>query len=277
MSELATRVVAACVLAPLVLFVVVFTATPVFAIAFSVFVLIGAWEWARLSGLGHPGLRVAYVAAVAAALVVLSVVDAPAPVGLWLILAGLLFWLAASLWVWQFQRVARGLLTRELWRALAGFVVLIPAWYALTRIHANPETGPYWVLFLLLVVWVADIGAYFAGRRYGRRKLASRVSPGKTVEGLFGALLAVSLLAVTAGFWESFSVLQRGPVMLLCLFTVVVSVLGDLTESLVKRIAGVKDSGAIIPGHGGVLDRIDSITAAAPVFAAGLILTGQIQ
>ncbi len=265
------------VLAPLVLFVVVFTATPVFAAVFAGFVLVGAWEWSRLSGLGRPNHGIVYVLAMAVALVGLFFAGDTAGLGVLSIFVALLFWLVAGVSVWRYQRDAGGVLTGEAVRVAAGFAVLAPAWYALVRIHAHPGTGPFWVLFLLLLVWAADIGAFFAGRRFGKRKLAARVSPGKSIEGLFGALVAVLLLTVAAGFWGEFAVLHSAPAILLCLFTVLVSVLGDLTESLVKRVAGVKDSGAIIPGHGGVLDRIDSITAAAPVFAAGLILMGQVR
>jgi phosphatidate cytidylyltransferase len=128
------------------------------------------------------------------------------------------------------------------------------------------------VLFLLVLIWIADSGAYFAGRRWGRRKLAPLVSPGKTREGAYGALAGGLLWGGVLAALYGVSVPQQGGLVLLCLLTVVASIVGDLYESLSKRERGVKDSGSLLPGHGGILDRIDSLTAAAPVFALGLHL-----
>ena len=125
------------------------------------------------------------------------------------------------------------------------------------------------VLFILVVVWVADISAYFAGRRFGARKLAAVTSPGKSVEGAASGMAAVGLLGVAAGLWLSLPPMLVLLLALLCVAAGALSVLGDLTESLAKRRAGVTDSGNLLPGHGGILDRIDSLTAAAPVFAIG--------
>jgi phosphatidate cytidylyltransferase len=127
------------------------------------------------------------------------------------------------------------------------------------------------VLFCLLLVWMADIGAYFAGRRFGRRRLAPEVSPGKTWEGVLGGVAACIPVAVGGSFWVS---VPLGGFLVLCLATVACSIVGDLTESLLKRFAGVKDSGTLFPGHGGVMDRIDSLTAAAPVLLLGLTVLG---
>ncbi|MDX1433429.1 MAG: phosphatidate cytidylyltransferase [Gammaproteobacteria bacterium] len=134
---------------------------------------------------------------------------------------------------------------------------------------------PALVLFLLVLVWCADSAAFFVGRRYGRRRLASRVSPGKSVEGVLGAMLAGALLAGAAA--PLGGVPAPLPFVALSVLTVITSVLGDLTESAFKRRAGVKDSGSLIPGHGGVLDRIDSLTAAAPLFVLGYHWLGGMQ
>src|SRR5690606_17335644 len=134
----------------------------------------------------------------------------------------------------------------------------------LVRLH---EHGPAVMLFLLLLVVAADVGAYFAGRRFGRNKLAPRVSPGKTWEGVIGGLLGAALIALAGGAWFGVPLV---PFVALCVVAVLASIVGDLTESLFKRHAGVKDSGTLLPGHGGVLDRVDSVTAAAPVFLIGL-------
>jgi phosphatidate cytidylyltransferase len=147
---------------------------------------------------------------------------------------------------------------------VAGLLVLVPAWLALVRLHA---IAPNLMLFLLLLVVAADVGAYFGGRTFGKHKLAPQVSPGKTWEGVYGGLIAGALLAVIGVFWFRMSI---APFIALCVVVVIASVIGDLTESLFKRHAGLKDSGSLLPGHGGVLDRIDSVTAAAPLFLIGL-------
>ena len=135
-------------------------------------------------------------------------------------------------------------------------------------------TGPSLVLFLFVLIWVADSGAYLAGRYLGASRLASRVSPGKSWAGVVGGLLSGAALAVAAGQFFGIAFTHNVLFLLLCLVTVLVSIVGDLAESLFKRLAGVKDSGDLLPGHGGVLDRIDSLTSAAPLFAHGVMTFG---
>ena len=127
--------------------------------------------------------------------------------------------------------------------------------------------GAQWVLFALCLVWAADIGAYVAGRSFGRVKLAPQVSPGKTWEGVLGGLVLAAWLPCGAARWFAVPALEFVP---LCLGVVAFSIVGDLTESLLKRFAGLKDSGTLFPGHGGVMDRIDSLTSAMPVLLLGL-------
>jgi phosphatidate cytidylyltransferase len=147
--------------------------------------------------------------------------------------------------------------------------VLVPAWYAVSALRGG-ENGLTLLLMLLVLVWGADIGAYVAGKTWGRRKLLPAVSPGKTLEGAAGGLVACVLTGFGFAVWLELSLLASVTLMLLSLLTGMVSVLGDLLESMLKRERGIKDSGQLLPGHGGVLDRIDSLTAAAPVFFAGL-------
>ena len=155
---------------------------------------------------------------------------------------------------------------------VAGLLVLIPTGLSLAHLLTGHGTsGPTYVMFLLLLVWAADVGAYFAGRAFGRHALAPLVSPKKTWEGAAGGVVLAALVA--AGGVEWFH-RPAGPFIALAMVTVVASIVGDLTESLFKRNAGLKESGKLLPGHGGVLDRIDSVTAAAPVFALGLGLIG---
>jgi phosphatidate cytidylyltransferase len=183
---------------------------------------------------------------------------------LWL---ALLFWTAMLLWVFRLPQQ-----TSRAGVFAAGVLALSLAWVALVRMRVDWQYGQYAVLYTLLIVWLADSGAYFAGRAWGVRKLAPLVSPGKTWAGLWGGLLACALLGL-AGAWFA-----GQPVLLLVLLTITVgmySVVGDLLESLCKRFAGIKDSGTLIPGHGGVLDRFDSLLAAAPCLMLGLELFGK--
>jgi phosphatidate cytidylyltransferase len=155
--------------------------------------------------------------------------------------------------------------------AIAGILALVPAWLALAKMRGDSQVGAEWVLFTLVLVQVADIGAFFVGRRFGRHRLAPNVSPGKTWEGVIGGLIASALVAVFGSIRFGIPLLQFLP---LCLAAVAFSIVGDLTESLLKRFAGLKDSGRLFPGHGGVMDRIDSVTAAAPVLLFGLQFIG---
>jgi phosphatidate cytidylyltransferase len=149
--------------------------------------------------------------------------------------------------------------------------VLVPAWLALVVLH---EHAPQLVLLLILLVVAADVGAYFGGRKFGRHKLAPAVSPGKTWEGVAGGLVAAMLMATAGIYWLHLTPL---PFFALSALVVVASIVGDLTESMFKRHAGLKDSGSLLPGHGGVLDRVDSVTAAAPFFLIGLERLGLLQ
>jgi len=161
-------------------------------------------------------------------------------------------------------------------QSLLGLAVLAPAFVALARLQISAQgfaRGPLMVLWLILMVCAADIGAYFAGRAFGRRKLAPRVSPGKTLEGALGGIALVSLIAWAGAV--HFGLPQPAVVAFGCAVGIF-SIVGDLTESMFKRAAGLKDSGILLPGHGGLLDRIDSVTAAAPLYALGLFGTGVI-
>ena len=157
---------------------------------------------------------------------------------------------------------------------LAGLITLVPPWMALAWLHGHSGEGPVLTLFMLVLIWVADSGAYFAGRRWGRVKLAPHISPGKTREGVYGALAGATVCGLAMSMMQEFGVLHILLFTTLCIVTTVFSVVGDLFESLVKRRRGVKDSGTVLPGHGGILDRIDSLTAAAPIFALGVSALG---
>lgn len=180
----------------------------------------------------------------------------------WLLSGALIWWAVAFVWLSWFPARVSGM-----GAAIAGLCVLVPAWVALGRLHLSQPAGNQWLVFLLVLVSIADVGAFFAGRQFGRVKLAPRVSPGKTWEGLMGGIVMAGVAAFAGLAWFDAPI---SAFLALCTGVVLLSVVGDLTESLFKRYAGLKDSGSIFPGHGGVLDRIDSVTAAAPLFLLGL-------
>ena len=277
MSGLARRVLTAAVLIPLVSAAVLLLPTVLFSVAIGLMVLLGAWEWAALSGLHSVVKRGAFVGLIGVLLGVCGYLLSNAGDGndrtwVWVVSIGLGWWVVALASVLAYER--ESLLT---WlvsaggRAAAGVFTLVPAWTGLVWLHGTDKAGPQGVLFLLVLIWVADSAAYFAGRRWGRHRLAPRVSPGKTWEGVSGAVVAVSIMAGISAALVGASPARLLAFLGLCLLTVGISILGDLAESLFKRVAGVKDSGTIFPGHGGVMDRIDSLTAAAPLFALGMI------
>jgi len=182
----------------------------------------------------------------------------------------LVWWVIALLWVMLAPRWVAA------WSAaLAGVLALVPAWVALLSLRLDLERGAEWILFALVLVWAADIGAFFIGRKFGRLRLAPSVSPGKTWEGVLGGMVASALVAVLGSWWfgRTFAI-PLAQFLPMCLAVVAFSIVGDLTESLLKRFAGVKDSGSLFPGHGGVMDRIDSVTGAAPILLFGLIMLG---
>lgn len=220
-------------------------------------VLAGAYEWARLCQLGK-GASWLYALALTAAYGALFRIGGP--IALVALVVAAVFWIvAAPLWL------ARGVATQHrLALGAAGIVVLLPAGYALAVL------GPRQVLAALTLVWVADTAAYFVGRKWGRRKLAPSISPGKTWEGAWGGLAAAVAYAIICGTFLLGTVGWLALVMAAALLTAI-SIVGDLFESAAKRQAGVKDSGALLPGHGGIMDRIDSATAVLPV--AALLLT----
>jgi phosphatidate cytidylyltransferase len=260
------RVITALILAPLVLLAILAVPHVVTVAVLALLVLAGAWEWSAFTGFTRRSARVGYVTLVFACLVVAWYVGADHGSLDPLLYAALLWWLFALVWIAAAPGQVNGPAA-----AVAGLLVLVPAWLALVRLHA---AGPQLMLFLLLLVVAADIGAYFAGRRFGRHKLAPKVSPGKTWEGVGGGLLAAVIMAAVGVWWFHMSV---GPFLALCVMVVFASIVGDLTESLFKRHVGLKDSGSLLPGHGGVLDRVDSVTAAAPVFIIGLERLGLLR
>ncbi len=233
----------------------------------SVLVLIGGWEWAGFLGAGSLKARFAFTAALTLALLacLYGYVVLPGFVQVVMTIA-VAWWIAAFLWVcFAPTRVPPVAAT------IAGILALAPCWLAL--VYLTLTTGSTsWVLFTLALVWAADTGAFFFGRWFGRVPLAPRVSPKKTWEGVIGGVIASALVA-WGGAEYVFNV-DVAPFVLLCVAVAALSIVGDLTESMLKRAVGLKDSGTVFPGHGGMLDRIDSVTAAAPALLFALLAAG---
>ncbi len=267
------RVITALILAPLVIAGVLLLPTGVLALLLALVVAVGAREWAILSGIPSLAGQVGYSLALLAAMLGVFYL-LPTPGYLWVIALSVFWWATALVRLARFQGIDGAPSGFEPLRALEGGAVLVPAWLALVMLHQRPDGGPLLLLFLLILIWSADVGAYFAGHRWGRHKLAPQVSPGKTREGVYGAMASALLCGLFLVWWQGSGLGQAPLLLLLCLVTMLFSVVGDLFESLLKRRRGMKDSGALLPGHGGMLDRIDSLTAAAPVFLLGLTLFG---
>ncbi len=246
---------------------------------FAVIVLGAAWEWSDLSGFTGPVLRAMYVLALAAGMGVLflqanlsSIVPDTDLVREVLHIAGV-WWAIALLWVMGYPGSVRLWGSRGV-RALMGLVLLLPTWLALCYLRLQ-EQGVLLIIYVLLVVVAADVGAFFAGRAWGKAKLAVNVSPNKSWAGFWGGLVASQALALVAALvWPGGLSVAILPFMVLSGVASLVSVLGDLLESMVKRHRGIKDSGNLLPGHGGLMDRLDSLTAAIPVFTLGMMLIG---
>jgi phosphatidate cytidylyltransferase len=266
-EALRKRILTAAALAGVLLAVLFWLPAWATVVVATLLVLAGAWEWSAFLLLGtRSALRAAYVLLVAALLYCAWKFSATVQGRNLLLTAAVLWWLAALLWI----AIAPQRVTA--WAAaVAGVLALVPSWLAFVRLRVTLPAGAQWTLFVLLLVWVADIGAFFCGRRFGRIRLAPEVSPGKTWEGVLGGTAVSALVAIGGSLWFRVPLVVFLP---LCLAVVGFSIVGDLTESLLKRFAGVKDSGTVFPGHGGVMDRIDSLTAAAPVLLLGLTLMG---
>ncbi|CCF66682.1 phosphatidate cytidylyltransferase [Xanthomonas citri pv. punicae str. LMG 859] len=263
-------------MAPLAICAIVLLPTNLLAALSAVLFLIGLWEWLKLSGIDDSLPRTVLLM-LNLLLMVLMVWASAGSMVLFRIasLVGVAWWLLALLWLRFFTFGAdHGNGQARALKLAAGTLAVLPAWAALVLLHASPDKGNLWLLTALTMVWAADSGAYFAGRAFGKHKLAPRVSPNKTIEGLLGGLLAGIAVACAFGWLAGLTLAHVPQLVLVSALAVLASVLGDLFESLLKRHAGAKDSGTLIPGHGGVLDRIDGVLAALPVFALGKEILG---
>lgn len=267
------RLLTALLLVPLVVWGVLATSNAIFTLLYGLVIMLVGFEWSRLCGLKKPTVQAGYLLLLFVTMTVTGLISAVAHQAFLLLLhAVTLLWLLLTLVLLLWRNPLLRESSRQPLVLLLGLVLLPLAWQALAQLHAQPEDGPALTLALLVLIWLADSAAYFGGKRFGRIKLAPAVSPNKTYEGLASAMLAAVLWALVV------SALALGPGLVVligvALLTTLVSVTGDLFESLVKRRAGAKDSGTLLPGHGGVWDRLDSLLSAAPVFLSLLLLLG---
>lgn len=276
------RIITALILIPIVI-AALFLLPPLgFAIVTLAVCMLAAWEWGQLSGFSSRSQRV-WLAILCGFLLIAMMLSLPAyrqsvrlpqvEGALW---ASLVWWIAAFLLVVTYPVSAALWRNSRVLRLVFGLLTIVPFFWGMVALRQygyaeNQHTGAWWLLYVMLLVWGADSGAYLFGKLFGKHKLAPKVSPGKTWEGLIGGLLTSALISWLFGRYVPLNVVPA--TLLICsVIAALASVLGDLTESMFKREAGIKDSGSLIPGHGGILDRIDSLTAAVPVFACLMLL-----
>lgn len=278
-----TRILAALVMAPLAIAAILLLPTPWLAPLAAVLFLAGLWEWFKLAEVDDSIARTVLLIANLLLMVAIVWASRSSNGGSLVLLQltvvlGVIWWLLAMLWLKHYDFASDHDTNARVFKLAAGTCAVLPAWAALGLLHASDPApgliggipkGHFWLLTALATVWAADSGAYFAGRTLGKRKLSPRISPNKTVEGLIGGLIAGVVVALAFSILAGATPQQLPLVGAVALVTVLFSVVGDLFESLLKRHVGVKDSGNLIPGHGGILDRIDAVLAALPVFALG--------
>lgn len=248
------------------------------AIILGAFTLVGMTEWANIAGVNKTNFSLLVL------VLMIFVIIALVLVWICFIFNALVLPVLTVTVLWWIGIAWRIMLMHDVtprkgmdWIGVAtGMLVLITTWGSLVWLHSQPN-GHILLLFFLMLVWIADSVAYFVGHRWGKTQLAPLLSPRKTTEGVYGAIIASTLWGVVLAVFQGTNLLNFIEIILVCLLTVGASIIGDLHESLLKRERCLKDSGALLPGHGGVLDRIDSVTAAAPVFALGLAILGVIK
>ncbi|WP_462158044.1 phosphatidate cytidylyltransferase [Pseudoalteromonas sp. GB56] len=275
------RIITSLILAPLALALVFLAPLDWFSYCAGGIVLLGAYEWSALMGISNRIKRVGYVIALAA-LVALMQWHWPIT-ELWLsngLLRGdinyvftlsVAWWIVATILVVRYPKFSDAWSQGLLMRGISGVLTLAPLWLALCVLRSasydeSAQFGSYLILAVLGIVWSADIGAYFSGKNFGKHKLMPKVSPNKTIEGFVGGLVCSAIFLVAFCYFNGIDASMWVFYALMAIVVAAFSAVGDLLESMFKRQAGMKDSGKCLPGHGGILDRIDSLTAAAPIF-----------
>jgi phosphatidate cytidylyltransferase len=270
-----TRILAALLMAPLAIAAILLLPTPWMAALAAVLFLTGLWEWLKLAEIDDTLHRTILLLLNLLLMVLIVWASRGSPVLFEIAsVVGVGWWLLALLWLRFYDFASDHDTHARMFKLGAATLAVVPAWCALALIHNGGANGPRWLLTALAVVWAADSGAYFAGRTFGRNKLAPRISPNKTIEGLIGGLVAGILAGVGFGWYAGATPVELPGVAIVATICVLFSVVGDLFESLLKRHVGAKDSGTLIPGHGGILDRIDGVLAALPAFLVGKEILG---
>ncbi|MGR9115023.1 MAG: phosphatidate cytidylyltransferase [Gammaproteobacteria bacterium] len=280
------RIITASILVPLVVLAVYLLPVHYFTLLLAFIILVAAWEWTGLIGLEKLLYKLLFLILLVLPMLgiyfwtyilegLAQITDFPEIRNYsgaleWLVIAPVLFWMVMMFLIKNASDAMLELKLKTRYKALTGWFILLAAWMFLYRMRSF--YGADMTMYFLLLIWAADIAAYFVGKKFGSTKLAPTISPGKTVAGFYGALISAALCAVVLSLIFGFDFLIASDFMLLSVLTVLISIYGDLFVSLIKRQQGVKDSGSILPGHGGLLDRIDSLIAAIPLFYAGIIL-----
>ncbi len=256
------RILTASMIAPIVVFGVLALSQTGFELSLALILIVGSWEYCNLIQINHLIGKALYASVVLIVTYFLNIEPSSLTIVLY---AAAIWWLVALVWVVMYPKGSRLLSKALLIKLINGLFLFVPMAISLISLHLQDRAL---VLFLLILIWAADIGAYFAGKFFGKNKLCPRVSPGKTREGVYGGV-ALSQVAALSYVYIVIQTPSLSDFLIFCFLALVVSivsVLGDLFESVLKRIAEVKDSGNILPGHGGLLDRIDSLTSSAPIF-----------
>ena len=270
------RIITGLILAPIAIGGIFFLPPFEFSVFIGFIIAVGGWEWANLAGFSKPIERVAFAVFISLLLYLSTLLNSTA-----ILATSVLGWIGSFYLITQYPK------KKDLWegpvrRLLIGVFVLVPAWTGLVTIRdidvlvygIQLVDVRYLILYIMFIVWGADVGAYFSGKAWGNKKLAPNVSPGKSWAGVYGGLATTALFAIIAALMLGMSLLDTLLLIVITLATGVFSVVGDLLESMLKRHRGIKDSSQLLPGHGGVLDRVDSLTAAVPVLTFLLILVG---
>ena len=283
------RIITASILAPAAILAIFYLPLTIFSALLLAVIAIGAWEWAPFMGLKKVASRIAY--SVATVLLILSLWYFLPPEKLWHLVSGLdesallILWLSVGWWclaallMFIYPKATNAWASNPMIIGFFGWLTLIPTWLAFVTLRSHDYLissfhGAQLLMSLFVLVWCADIGAYFVGKSFGKRKLMPNVSPGKTIEGFLGGVACACIVTVIMAFSLEWNQKQLFTALFITVIITTISALGDLTESMFKRQAKIKDSGTILPGHGGILDRIDSLTATAPIFALCYVLLG---
>lgn len=272
-----TRILTAIILITVVVTGVLFLPTFWVGLLLATALLSGIREWVRLAGFAQRSshLVVLYISTIIMLAILWLIINNLVPM-LTILTIAALWWFTVSWRIWQIEKTGNLIIKKDksIFVAIGGILILFVTWSSMVWLHQQAH-GPWLLLFFFVLVWTADTGAYFAGRRWGNQRLAPILSPNKTLAGMYGAFVGAAIWGGLLAILYGNNITDQAALMLLCIFTVAISIVGDLYESLLKRERCLKDSGAMLPGHGGVLDRIDSLTSAAPIFVLGLTLLGK--